>query len=402
MGCGDRASALPLLPVGKPSAKSFGALESVRNAISSRSIVGFAIFLSAPDAGEKEVDPEQCPKLPDATVSKSGPSLETTGAVRRKSSHRTPSVRNNPLSPNLRHRLSLKTKGRKSLPPIHQDVTELSKAISLDLPEGDRLFELLFSSFQFAAQKLEQSLKHKDGFNPEAFRSSAQSAGEDLKYSLQQLRLKGTLQRCEALLWPRFTSGLYLLYRLTAESHAWDELLLRHQESAEEAARRLEERRDNTVPVDYLHTSQAEVLRSKPNYQQILAEQREVLTSMELLVSWVWGKGDLGAEFLPIPAGIWRLGFVLNLRFCSLMSCSKRGSSCRPSQRRASSTCSACPRSSVRGVGGGVEASRGGPLTGFNGGFPPVAAARTFGHLEQSPVRKLIAGPPRRQRQPLH
>ncbi|XP_033927793.1 multivesicular body subunit 12A isoform X1 [Melopsittacus undulatus] len=305
---------------------------------------------SAPDAGEKEVDPEQCPKLPDATVSKSGPSLETTGAVRRKSSHRTPSVRNNPLSPNLRHRLSLKTKGRKSLPPIHQDVTELSKAISLDLPEGDRLFELLFSSFQFAAQKLEQSLKHKDGFNPEAFRSSAQSAGEDLKYSLQQLRLKGTLQRCvqepqgvsqDLAVEESVAEMKEHMARLTAESHAWDELLLRHQESAEEAARRLEERRDNTVPVDYLHTSQAEVLRSKPNYQQILAEQREVLTSMELLSDELQQTGQL-------------LQTVTEESKQYLQCLSKK------------------------------------------------LAARTFGHLEQSPVRKLIAGPPRRQRQPLH
>lgn len=59
------------------------------------------------------------------------------------------------------------------------------------------------------------------------------------------------------------------------------------------------------MPVDYLHTSQAKVLRSKPNYQQILAEQREVLTSMELVVSWARGKGGLRAKFLPIPAGIW-------------------------------------------------------------------------------------------------
>ncbi|XP_062487056.1 kinetochore-associated protein DSN1 homolog [Pezoporus occidentalis] len=305
--------------------------------------------VSAPDSGEKEGDPERCLKQPDAAVSKSVRSPETAGAVRRRSSQRNPGVRNNPLSPNPWCRSSLKNKGRKSLPPVHQDVTELSKAISLDLPEEDRLSELLFSSFQFAAQKLERSLKHKDGFNPEAFRSNAQAAGEDLKCLLQQLKQDGTLRRCVQEP-ERVSQDLAVeesvaemkehMARLTAESHAWDELLLRHQESAEEAARRLEERRDNSVPVDYLHTSQAEVLRSKPNYQQILAEQREALTSMELVFDGLQQTGRLLQTFTEESEQyLQRLSRQL--------------------------------------------------------------AARTFGHLEQSPVRKLIAGPPRRQRPPV-
>ncbi|KAM4643756.1 pre-B-cell leukemia transcription factor 4 isoform 4-T4 [Amazona ochrocephala] len=305
--------------------------------------------VSDPDSGEKERDPEQCLKLPDATVSENVHSLETTGAVRRKSSHRNPSVRNNPLSPNLWRRSSLKTKGRRSLPPVHQDVTELSKSISLDLPEEDRLSELLFSSFQFATQKLERSLEHKDGFNLEAFRSNAQAVGEDLKCLLQQLKQDGTLQRCvqepegvsqDLAVEESVAEMKEHMARLTAESHAWDELLLRHQESAEEAARWLEERRDSSVPVDYLHTSQAEVLRSKPNYQQILAEQREVLTSMELVFDELQQTGRLLQTFTEESEQY-------------LQRLSKQ------------------------------------------------LAARTFGQLEQSPVRKLIAGPPRRQRPPL-
>ncbi|XP_065520797.1 kinetochore-associated protein DSN1 homolog [Lathamus discolor] len=302
--------------------------------------------VSAPDSGEKEGDAEQCLKLPDATVGKSLRSLETTGATRRKSSPRNSSVRNNPLSPNLWSRSSLKPKGRKSLPPVHEDVTELSKSISLDLPEEDRLSELLFSSFQFAAQKLERSLKHKDGFNPEAFRSNAQSVGEDLKCLLQQLKQDGTLQRCvqepegvsqDLAMEESVAEMKEHMARLTAESHAWDELLLRHQERAEEAARRLEEHRNDSVPVDYLHTSQAEVLRNKPNYQQILAEQREVLTSMELVFDELQQTGRLLETFTEEGEQY-------------LQRLSKQ------------------------------------------------LASRTFGHLEQSPVRKLIAGPPRRQR----
>ncbi|KAK0675999.1 DSN1 protein, partial [Pygoscelis papua] len=197
-------------------------------------------------------------------------------------------------------RSSLKgTKRRKSLPPVHQDVTELSKSISLDLPEIDRLSMLLLSSFQFSAQKLEHVLKQTDGFSPEAFKANAHSVSEDLKRYMQKLKRDGTLKSCvedpkglrrswalqrdalgcrPALLSPR---------RFAAECRSWDQLLLRYQERAEGTSRQLEEReRDGgqAAPPDYLQTSQAQVLGSKPDYQKILDDQGEVLSCMELVL----------------------------------------------------------------------------------------------------------------------
>ncbi|KAF1457914.1 hypothetical protein FQV08_0011959, partial [Pygoscelis antarcticus] len=188
-------------------------------------------------------------------------------------------------------RSSLKeTKRRKSLPPVHQDVTELSKSISLDLPEIDRLSMLLLSSFQFSAQKLEHVLKQTDGFSPEAFKANAHSVSEDLKRYMQKLKRDGTLKSClgftggysgvqtRALLSPR---------RFAAECRSWDQLLLRYQERAEGTSRRLEEReRDGgrAEPPDHLQTSQARVLGSKPDYQKILDDQGEVLSCMELVL----------------------------------------------------------------------------------------------------------------------
>ncbi|XP_014749635.1 PREDICTED: kinetochore-associated protein DSN1 homolog [Sturnus vulgaris] len=43
---------------------------------------------------------------------------------------------------------------RKSLPPVHHDITELSKSISLELPEIQRLSLLLLSSFQVNSPKI--------------------------------------------------------------------------------------------------------------------------------------------------------------------------------------------------------------------------------------------------------
>ncbi|NWZ60035.1 DSN1 protein, partial [Haliaeetus albicilla] len=194
-------------------------------------------------------------------------------------------------------RSSLKgTKRRKSLPPVHQDVTELSKSISVDLPEVDRLSMLLLSSFQFSAQKLKHALKQTDSFSPEAFKANVHSVSEDLKRYIQKLKQDGTLKSCvEDPKGAAFrfsncgvqTCPLLSLRRFTAECQSWDELLLRHQESAEEISRQLEEckrSRGQAEPCSYLQTSQAQVLATKPNYQKILDEQGEVLSCMELVL----------------------------------------------------------------------------------------------------------------------
>ncbi|NXY49724.1 DSN1 protein, partial [Ceuthmochares aereus] len=200
-------------------------------------------------------------------------------------------------------RSSLKgTKRRKSLPPVHQDVTELCNSISLDLPETDRLSVLLLSSFQFSAQKLEHILKETDGFSRDAFRANVRSVTEDLKRYVQKLKLDGTLKSCvedpngsssctvtelcTGNDWLQIRS-LFPFHRFAAESQSWDQLLLRYQAGAEEISRQLEEcrqTRGQAAPRDYLQTSQAAVLSSKPNYQQILDDQGEVLSCMELVL----------------------------------------------------------------------------------------------------------------------
>ncbi|KFU83511.1 Kinetochore-associated protein DSN1, partial [Chaetura pelagica] len=195
-------------------------------------------------------------------------------------------------------RSSLKgTKRRKSLPPVHQDATELSKSISLDLPETDRLALLLLSSFQFSAQKLEHSLQQNQGFNLEEFQAKAHSVSEELKLHLQKLKRDGTLQRCiqdpqgvslDSSLDESVAQIKEHMTRFSAECRSWDQLLQNYQESAEEMSRQLEGiQRDPSLvePLSYLQTSQASVLSSKPNYQQILDSQGEVLTSMELVLN---------------------------------------------------------------------------------------------------------------------
>ncbi|KFV69594.1 Kinetochore-associated protein DSN1, partial [Dryobates pubescens] len=180
-------------------------------------------------------------------------------------------------------RSSLKgSKRRQSLPPVHQEVTALSPLRALSPP-------------QFSAQKLEHSLQQSHSFSPEAFRAKVHSLAEDLRSYLQKLNRDGTLRGCveepEGALDPALQKSVAQIKehiaRFTTECQAWDQLLQRYQEEAEDISRQLEECRrkeGGTEPQDYLQTSQAEVLSTKPNYQQILDEQGEVLSFMQLVV----------------------------------------------------------------------------------------------------------------------
>ncbi|XP_058143030.2 kinetochore-associated protein DSN1 homolog isoform X3 [Dasypus novemcinctus] len=94
-------------------------------------------------------------------------------------------------------RASMKeTNRRKSLPPFHQGITELSRSISVNLAESKRLGSLLLSSFQFSVQKLEPFLKDTKDFSLESFRAKVSSLSEELKHFTDRLESDGTLQKC--------------------------------------------------------------------------------------------------------------------------------------------------------------------------------------------------------------
>ncbi|XP_027766601.1 kinetochore-associated protein DSN1 homolog, partial [Empidonax traillii] len=140
-------------------------------------------------------------------------------------------------------------KRRKSLPPVHGDVAELSKSISLDLPETERLSTLILSCFQFTAQKLEQALKRRKGFNPQAFAAKVQSVSAELERLVQRLSRDGTLRDCvedpkgdslDEALSESVAQVKRHMARFSAERQAWDQLLQQHLDSAQEATRLLE------------------------------------------------------------------------------------------------------------------------------------------------------------------
>ncbi|TRZ07722.1 hypothetical protein HGM15179_019384, partial [Zosterops borbonicus] len=195
---------------------------------------------------------------------------------------------------------------RKSLPPVHQDVTELSKSISLELPEIQRLSLLLLSSFQFSARKLQQVLEESEGFDPEAFAAKVQAGSEELQRLLQRLLQDGTLGNClEPLpgdsLDPALEGSVaqvkQLMARLSGELQAWDGLLQQHLQRSQDTSRSLEQLRAGLCPWADPEIPKSPILDSKPDYGEILARHRPALGALQIMVDEAQQAGKMVLEF---------------------------------------------------------------------------------------------------------
>ncbi|XP_021102624.1 kinetochore-associated protein DSN1 homolog isoform X10 [Heterocephalus glaber] len=186
---------------------------------------------------------------------------------------------------------------RRSLPPFHQGMTELSRSISVDLAESKRLGALLLSSFQFSVQKLEPFLKDAQDFSLESFKAKASFLSQELEHFIGSLEKDGILQKCfedskeKALdlnLEASVAEMKEYITKFSLERQTWDQLLLWYQKEAlpEETSRGSVETKITEVkmePTSYLRSSQNEVLYTKPDYQKILQNQNKVFDCMELV-----------------------------------------------------------------------------------------------------------------------
>ncbi|XP_020854431.1 kinetochore-associated protein DSN1 homolog isoform X2 [Phascolarctos cinereus] len=208
-------------------------------------------------------------------------------------------------------RASMKeTNRRKSLPPFHQGVTELSRSISIDLAESKRLGCLLLSSFQFSAHKLEPFLRDADSISLDTFKARVSSISEEFKHFTNRLEDDGTLKKCsdeskgqstDTALEASMTEIKEYIARLSLECTNWDQLLLHHQKEAEKISRTLEEAKIADIELDstlYLQSSQSEILSTKPDYQKILDSQNEVFNCMEMVIDELQGSIRLLYSFM--------------------------------------------------------------------------------------------------------
>lgn len=234
-------------------------------------------------------------------------------AKRQKNSPNNLSFKESSPSPRQRRkslRRSVGKKHRRTLPPIYHNATELSEAISQDLPESDRLSELLQSCFELSLRNLETSLSHSDGFSAESFSASALSVKEKFKRFIERLSRDGTFKRCTE----KSTSFLPneefeaaqaeikdTISKFTTESSRWEELLEDYKEKTVVLSRQLEESKVNNNPppsVPDLPSSQDQVLQSKPDYGAVLHQQGAVFDCMEIVLDNLQQSVNLLNSFL--------------------------------------------------------------------------------------------------------
>ncbi|KAM4039630.1 kinetochore-associated protein DSN1 homolog isoform 1-T2 [Anomaloglossus baeobatrachus] len=240
----------------------------------------------------------------------------TSPAKRQKNSSDNLSFKESSPSPKQRRKSLRRSVGkrRRTLPPIYHNATELSEAISLELPESQRLSELLQSCFQFSLRKLETSLSQADAFSVESFNVSALSVKEKFKRFVERLSCSGNLQKCTEKSTSedeKFTAAVTDLKvgiaKFTAESQRWGELLEDYKEKHtskekhDALTRHLEESQSTNKPplsVPDLPSSQDKVLQSRPDYSAILHQQGAVFDCMEIVIDNLQQSTSLLNSFL--------------------------------------------------------------------------------------------------------
>uniref|UniRef100_A0A0D9RC71 DSN1 component of MIS12 kinetochore complex n=1 Tax=Chlorocebus sabaeus TaxID=60711 RepID=A0A0D9RC71_CHLSB len=194
------------------------------------------------------------------------------------------------------------TNRRKSLHPIHQGITELSRSISVDLAESKRLGCLLLSSFQFSIQKLEPFLRDTKGFSLESFRAKGKLLTDKATREAEEFETWATWRDCistknkkasDFSLEASVAEMKEYITKFSLERQIWDQLLVHYQQEAEEIlSRGSAEAKITEVkvePMTYRGSSQNEVLNTKPDYQKILQNQSKVFDCMELVMDELQG-----------------------------------------------------------------------------------------------------------------
>ncbi|XP_078091232.1 kinetochore-associated protein DSN1 homolog isoform X2 [Mustelus asterias] len=188
-------------------------------------------------------------------------------------------------------------KGRKSLPPVHQDTTEICEGIRMDLPEDERLALLFQACSEYTLQKLQRSLEPRGDFSLNSFQTHASSISSDIKRIVETMKLDGTLRKCteksdDVIPTPEMELMMKQLKddisRLNAECKAWDQLLDVYRQRSEAATVDFEKAAaafDRVLePAVVMENSQMDVIRTKPDYRRYLNEDMSILRTMECIM----------------------------------------------------------------------------------------------------------------------
>ncbi|MBN3289761.1 DSN1 protein, partial [Polypterus senegalus] len=188
----------------------------------------------------------------------------------------------------------------RSLPTFHKessDHQELGNDIGQELPEDQRFARLLQASFEYALEKLKNSVMSEPEIDLHVLNSNVSSITKDVKWLLNNMQKAGKFEKvtqkppeelCSDPEIRKTMENLSIAAKsLKLECVAWDKLLKRHKELSEEKNRELEQAKISGVTCVLpagVESSQSRVLNSKPDYQKLLDSQRFMIQSAETLM----------------------------------------------------------------------------------------------------------------------
>ncbi|XP_012689219.1 kinetochore-associated protein DSN1 homolog [Clupea harengus] len=184
------------------------------------------------------------------------------------------------------------TRGRQSMPLFSGAVQNLHKSISLSLPKEERIEKLMEGAMNVAVERLQKTLVTLPGADLEMFQTQVESLKKEWSRVANEIRDERKLEEEKEKNTkrdPNIERALELsrsaIRRLETESALWDSLLEKHQSKAEELAKLIE--KGERLPLDpscMAHSSQSELIHSKPNYRNILSRQQQRLYTVELVL----------------------------------------------------------------------------------------------------------------------
>ncbi|KAI1884307.1 hypothetical protein AGOR_G00225080 [Albula goreensis] len=182
---------------------------------------------------------------------------------------------------------------RRSFPALPSTTSGLCSAISLSLPEEERLEKLMESSMQHALQKLQSTLSCTPGASLDRLQLQVKTVQREWACLAQDIRggMQGQPSQTNTDSDPGMQRTMEQIRKsiqsLQTECGFWDSLLLKHRSKAEELARHVEQGQAEGVAMDtsgLAQSSQSQLILSKPDYHSALLRQQAVLHTMELLM----------------------------------------------------------------------------------------------------------------------
>ncbi|XP_037112762.1 kinetochore-associated protein DSN1 homolog [Syngnathus acus] len=242
---------------------------------------------SAPDGAPPQKSPRVETRLLDTQTTHGGEHLDTDRLEKASGSKKEPESCPPANATARRKSWRRATLSRRSLSALANPYQNLCKSISTSLSQQERLSMLMESAMKLATDKLENSLQSVPNSSQESFQKQVKSLKKKCKAVAKSISNEQQTERVGEFGVRTALMMENTINRIQAESQSWDALAHKHQSKAEELESKLALGQKKAISSDHtcmVQSSQYQLIRSKPDYHDLLNRQQSTLRTMATLV----------------------------------------------------------------------------------------------------------------------